>query len=103
MSEYLYTLKANRLGMLTEGPTPEEAEVMARHAAYLREQGEKGVVALFGRTQNADESTFGLVVFEADSEDSARKLMEEDPAVKQGLMRARLFPYRIAFLREGST
>jgi hypothetical protein len=29
--------------------------------------------------------------------------MEEDPAVKHGLMRARLFPYRIAFLREGST
>ena len=35
--------------------------------------------------------------FEAEDDDSARALMEEDPAVVKGIMRAEVFPYRIAF------
>jgi uncharacterized protein YciI len=49
-----------------------------------------------GRTTTEDDNTFGIVVLEADSEEAARQLMEADPALVHGLMRAQLFPYRTA-------
>jgi uncharacterized protein YciI len=49
-----------------------------------------------GRPLNADESTFGIVVFLAESEALAQELVRNDPAVENGVMRAELFPYRVA-------
>ena len=99
MADYLYVLRAERAEMLKEGPTLDEAGVLEAHAAYLRDLVDAGTVILFGRTQEASASAFGLVVFEAESDDVAREVMEADPAVLEGIMRAELFPYRIAGLR----
>jgi uncharacterized protein YciI len=60
----------------------------------------EGVVILAGRTLNGDDSTFGIVIFNAGSEEEARRIMESDPAVRQGVMRAELFPYRVALIAE---
>jgi len=38
----------------------------------------------------------GLIVFRCDSEAGATDLMEADPAVREGVMTARLYPYEIA-------
>jgi uncharacterized protein YciI len=100
MNQYLYFLKPARLGMVTEGPTPEEAETVSRHFAYLEDLTEKGVMILMGRTQNRDETTFGIAIFEAEDESAARMIMEADPAVRAGVMRAELYPYRIALMRK---
>ena len=97
MLEFLYTVKPTRLAMVTEGPTEEESAVLAQHAAYLGGLAERGVVEFAGRTTNGDETTFGLVVFEAESDAAARRIMLEDPAVRHGVMTASLFPYRVAF------
>ena len=86
--------------MVTEGPTAEEAETVSRHFAYLEDLTEKGVMILVGRTQNSDESTFGIAIFEAEDESAARMIMEADPAVRAGVMRAELYPYRIALMRK---
>ena len=94
--EYLYVLRPVRLEMVTEGPTEEELPVLERHSAYLRELGARGVVRMAGRTQNDDASTFGVVIFRAETPEEARRIMTEDPAVDGGLMTAELFPYRIA-------
>ena len=59
----------------------------------------QGVVILMGRTQNDDETTFGIVIFEAGDETAARAVMENDPAVREGVMAATLYPYRIALMR----
>ena len=99
MTQWLYILKPARLGMVTEGPTAEEAETVARHFAYLSDLTYKGVMILVGRTQNADENTIGLAVFEAADESAARKIMENDPAVAGGVMSGTLFPYKIALQR----
>lgn len=96
-SEFLYILKASRLGMLTGGPTETESAVLSRHAAYIQDLAGRGVVELAGRTQTADESTFGLVIFRAESEEAAHRIMQDDPAVRDGVMTASLFPYRVAF------
>jgi uncharacterized protein YciI len=97
-TQYLYKIQPTRLEMLTQGPTPEEATIVAQHFAYLKDLAEQGVVVLAGRTLNTDESTFGIVIFNANSEESARDIMNSDPAVKKGVMRAELYPYRIAVM-----
>lgn len=95
--QFLYRIQAKRLEMLTEGPTPDEASVLSQHTAYLSELTEQGIVLLAGRTQNTDESSFGIVILQADSFDSAKAIMESDPAVRDGVMRSELYPYKIAF------
>jgi uncharacterized protein len=99
MQQWLYILKPTRLGMVTEGPTPEEAETVSRHFAHLSDLTDKGVMILVGRTQNADENTIGLAIFEAEDESAARTIMANDPAVVGGVMTATLYPYRVALLR----
>ena len=98
--QFIYVLKPTRLGMLTDGPTPEEADTVSRHFAYLQGLTEKGVMILMGRTQNNDQTTFGIVVFEAEDEVVARQIMENDPAVMGGVMTATLYPYKIALMRK---
>ena len=46
-----------------------------------------------------DSDGFGIVIFEVDSEEEAQLFMETDPAVKEGIMTATLFPYRVALIR----
>ena len=100
MNQFLYFLKPTRLGMVADGPTPEEAETVSRHFAYLKDLTEKGVMILVGRTQNSDESTFGIAIFEAEDVIAARIIMENDPAVAGGVMSATLYPYKVALMRE---
>ena len=96
MPQFLYRVQPTRLGMLTDGPTDREARVVSEHFAYLSELNDRGVVLMAGRTLNADEETFGIAVLVADTEAMAEAIMDNDPAVKHGVMRARLFPYRVA-------
>jgi len=100
MRQWIYVLKPARLEMLTVGSMPEEDEIVGRHFAYLSDLTEKGVMILMGRTQNNDESTFGIAIFEAENEAAARAIMENDPAVKHGVMTATLYPYKVALMRK---
>jgi len=99
-SQWLYYLKPARLGMVTEEATQHERETVSRHFAYLKDLTEKGVTILMGRTQNNDENTFGIVIFEAEDESAARQIMANDPAVTAGVMSATLYPYKIALIRK---
>ncbi len=82
--------------MLTEGPTPHEAAVVSEHFEYLKNLTTRGVLILAGRTLNEDESSFGIVILDADDEESAQTIMRNDPAVTNDVMRAELFPFRVA-------
>lgn len=98
MTEYLYKIQPTRLSMLTEGPTSQEAEIISNHFDYLKALVDQGVGIFVGRTLTTDERTFGLTVFEADSEEAAREIMNNDPAVMAGVMRAELYPFRIVLM-----
>jgi len=74
----------------------EEARIMSFHFEYLKTLLESKRLVLAGPETTGK---FGLVVFEADSEDEAKTLMHNDPAVKSGIVSAELFPYRISLLR----
>ena len=94
--QFLYRIRPVRLKMLIEGPTIEEDKAVAHHFEYLKELEAKGVLILAGRTMNMDESCFGIVILWAESEEEAKAVMGEDPAVKAGMMEAELFPFRVA-------
>lgn len=100
MPEFLYRIVPTRIEMLTSGPTPEESQATQDHFAHVNDGVRAGRVLLAGRTLTADASTFGVVIFRADTEDDARAFMTEDPAVSAGVMTAELFPFRVALLAE---
>jgi uncharacterized protein len=95
MQEFLYKLQLVRGDMLRTGPTAAEQAVVAEHFAYLQNLHAQGTIILVGRTLTTDENTMGLTIFRAESEDAARKIMNDDPAVKQGVMTATLYPFKV--------
>ncbi len=96
MKEFIYRIQPTRSTMLTDGPTPDEERIVGEHFAYLQRLTRDGVVVLAGRTLVTDASSFGIVVFWAESDDAARRIVDADPAVAGGVMRAELFPFRVA-------
>ena len=95
MQEFLYKLQLVRGDMLQTGPTTQEQAVVAEHFAYLQDLTAKGHIILVGRTLTTDENTMGLAIFRAESEDEARQIMTEDPAVKKRIMTATLYPFKV--------
>ena len=100
ISQYLYMIQPTRVEMLSDGPTLEEEAIVSEHFAYLQRLADEGIVILAGRTLNTDDSSFGIVIFNAESEQAAQAVMNDDPAVRRDVMRARLFPYRIALMAD---
>jgi len=96
VQHFLYRIQPTRLGMLTQGRTEHEAKIVNEHFVYLQRLTDEGTVLMAGRTLNEDERTFGIVIFVAESEAEAAEVVRNDPAVRQGVMCAELFPYRIA-------
>ena len=85
MATYLYKIQPE---MLTEGSTEIEERIISEHFAYLKDLMGKGVLILAGRTLNNDYSSFGITIINAESDEEARRIMHEDPAVKNHVMRA---------------
>ncbi len=98
--QYLYRIQPTRPEMLTEGPSEEEAALVSKHFTYLQELTKAGSMILAGRTQNVDPSSFGIVIFRAESETAAERILQEDPAVAGGVFRGELFPFKTALVGE---
>ena len=101
MSQWIYRIEPTRPAMVAAA-TDEESAVVEEHFGYLQALKAAGILILAGRTQ-VDEGTFGITFFEAPDEISARAVMETDPAVSSGVMRAELYPYAVAVSRDGLT
>jgi len=99
-SRYAYVIRLNRPEILTEGPTPDESSALDEHFAYASDLTTRGIVQMAGRTLTTGETGFGIIIFTAESEEEAVQIMNNDPAVVHHVMRAELFPFRIALLSE---
>jgi uncharacterized protein YciI len=96
LKQYLYTVQVGRLGLLTD-PTEEEKRIAGDHVAYMRKLTGDGVGIFGGAVKGIRDSRhLGLFVFQAKDDVTARKIVNNDPAVKTRLMRVCLYPYRIA-------
>jgi uncharacterized protein YciI len=78
--------------------TQEEMDVVMQHFEYLQRLRDDGKLILAGRTQ--DEHPIGLAIYETETEEEAKGLVAMDPAVKNGVFKATLRPYKIAVARE---
>ena len=94
MEQFLYRIQPIRHDLLTKGPNEVESQVISDHFNYLKRLTENGVVILAGRTQNTDYSSFGIVLLKAETIEAAREIMLNDPAVKNNVFRAELYPYK---------
>ena len=100
MPEFIYQfLPGNRPELLTDPSAWSEADerASAEHYQRLARATEDGVVILAGRS--LDGVGPSVVILEADTEDAARRFMEEDPFVAGGLFAASLHPFRAALVR----
>lgn len=88
-NSYLMLFKPKRADFLST-LTEEELSIMQAHGAHCRELAAKGKVVLLGVCTNG---AYGVMVFRAGSEDEARSIFEEDPAVKAGVVLPELHPF----------
>ena len=95
MAEYVYMIRPTRAGFATE-PTAEELDAMGRHFLYLKGLVEQKKALLAGPCLDA---AFGIVIYEADTEAEARRIMENDPAVIAGVVTAEMHEFRVSLLQ----
>src|SRR5689334_6818700 len=80
--------------------TKEDNAVLERHFTRFQQAIKSGQLILAGRTKETGDKTFGIAIFQAPDEATARKFMEEDPAIAGGLMTAELHPFAVALERK---
>lgn len=98
--QFVYVLRVTPDFQNAQAWTDKENAVVAQHFERLAKATAAGQVVLAGRTTEALAATFGIVIFEAESVEAARQFMDDDPAVKAGLMSATLHPYAVALQRK---
>jgi uncharacterized protein YciI len=78
-----------------ENSTPQEEAAMQAHFTYLKQASAMGVVLLAGPCLD---ETFGIVIFQAQDETTARGFMQSDPAVKSNVMLSELHPMKVSMM-----
>lgn len=100
LKQFVYVLKLVPRLLNEKNWTEQDNRIVGRHFRRLQQLLKDGKVIMAGRTLNeSDASQFGVVILEVSSEEEARKIMEEDDAVKEKIMTAELFPFRVALSR----
>lgn len=97
--QYLYLLKLTPRLHDDAAWTDADKKTVGAHFAHLQAATKARKVILAGRTLEAGDKTFGLVVFEAASDADATAFMNSDPAVSAGVMTATVHPYAVALQR----
>jgi uncharacterized protein len=100
VKQYLYVLHLAPRLHDPKAWTERENALVAQHFERLQEATRQGKVILAGRTEEPLDKTFGIVVFEAASDEAANEFMQADPTVAAGVMTAVLHPYSVALLRK---
>lgn len=97
MSErhYVYMLKPVNVPM-DEIMTTENEQAMTDHFNRLKVMLAEGRLVLAGP---CEDEAFGVVIFTAESDEDAERIMNDDPAVLAGLMTAELHPFRVSLVK----
>jgi uncharacterized protein YciI len=90
--QFLLILEGARPTII-EDITESEQEIVDHHFALLEEAHRQGTVALVGR---CDDTPLGIVILQVNSRQEAQAILDNDPAVKAGLMIGKLYPFRVS-------
>jgi uncharacterized protein YciI len=96
MGEWIYFIHPPRQNFAAT-MTDEEKTVWVVHFERFERLLREGVIILVGPTLG--EQNTGLAIFEAPDEESARRLMDEDPVIAGGFAQGELRPFRVSLLR----
>ena len=94
---FISTLRPGRPDFLST-MTPEEKVVMGEHLAYTKRLFGEGKIVLGGA---ATDGSIGVIIWQVASADEARRIFDEDPAVRAQIGEAELHPFRIGLLAGG--
>jgi len=97
---HFYTvIKPYRQDFLTN-PKAEEDDIMSDHFHYLKSLLEQKKLFLAGPTL-IPEDPFGIIILEVETEEEAKKLLENDPSVRLGIQKIVDFrPIRLSLTRK---
>ncbi len=97
MQQFIYILKLNAPYRKTENWDESTRQIIAAHFEYLKEKATKGIAQLVGKSDYDidNDDNFGMVIFSAENENAAKTIMNNDPAVKEGIMYAVVHPFKI--------
>ncbi len=76
--------------------SPETIATMGKHFQYLKELLERKVLILAGPCLDRE---FGVAIFEAQDEEEAKEIMNNDPCISEGVMSGELHSFRVSLLR----
>jgi uncharacterized protein YciI len=98
LKEYLGVLTLTEKYRDDKNWTNADQAIVGQHFQRLVKYKTAGIVVLAGRTQyeTSNPQMMGLVIFLAKDDAAAQTFMQEDPAVKNGIMLAKVHPYAIA-------
>lgn len=100
MQHFIYRLKLLSPYQSEGNWSREIVEISEKHFDYLKSLNREGQVIFAGRTDlpvsNSD--NFGIVIFTAESLQAAEEIMKNDPAVQNGLMTAKVYPFKLVLM-----
>ena len=96
MPEWIYFIHPPRENFAAT-MTEEERAVWGVHFERLKRLLDDGVMIAVGPTLGPVNT--GIAIFEADDEEAARTIMEEDPVISGGFARGELRPFQLSLLR----
>jgi len=96
MAEWIYFIHAPRQDFAAT-MSMEERAAFADHYRRLVRLVQDGVVVLAGPTLGPINT--GIVIFEAPDEETARRIMDEDPVIARGIGSGELRPFELSLLR----
>ena len=95
MATFVYVVRMVRPELL-EHMSAEQEAIMEEHFLRLKKGVTDGRVVLAGP---CTDGAFGIVIFQADSQEDAADYASGDPAVESGLMSVELHPFRISLMQ----
>lgn len=98
--QFLYKVTLSKKYHKDANWTDKDKQLVGEHFERLKKATDEGKVILAGRTDEANDKTFGIVIFYAKDEAEAKEFMLGDPAVKAGIMKATLHPYNVALMKK---
>lgn len=77
--------------------TKEDELIIEKHFQRIKKDVELGKIIHVGKTLIENEDGYGLVIFKCEDEQEAINYMNEDPAIKEGIMIGSCLAYKIVF------
>lgn len=95
--QFVIVLRLNAKYWDEKAWTEADNQAVGRHFAKLQQLQKDGKLILAGRTLVKE--SMGVVILEVETEAEARRIMEDDDAVKAGIMSAEVLPFQTALVK----